>query len=508
MKDRFDYKKAALITIAIAIAIRLALVFLYHPAGDACWHFSASRFIAEEGNLPSFEALGRDEPFWPSPLFHIIAAFSYRMAGDFGMKLVSPLFASLTLVFSYLIFKKLFDEKTSFYSILFLSFIPIGLDYSTFGYVEAALSFFVILSIYFALEGSYYLAAVSAGLSMLTKYNGAFVIPLMLFIAYTRHKGDNKAVFGSFSKIIIISAAIAAPWHIRNWLLLGNPVWPFLNFLFHGIQQASYSAFDLSRFLHPNVLIYPYLGFFGVPDGVLSNIFFIKLPFIKIIFAGWLLATVIFTLPLAFGFFNRIDKDNETKNNKEIKNKKKINNEKSILIAWILFFLIQALIYIPNTGWSVSRFFLPALPAIAAIWAVGILWIFNRTPKYSLVIKSLLIIIAVGFVFTAFFKISYAANSWNKYNDDFGWIKENTEKNSAFIFGGQCGTYSINRQSYQPTEENIEKTDYAFVNQEFPLDARTKIDGSILAEIEAKKLIYENKNTGTKVYSLREKPSS
>ena len=59
----------------------------------------------------------------------------------------------------------------------FLTFIPIHIDYSVFGYVESALTFFVVLSVYFALEDKALLSALAAGLSILTKYNGIFILP-------------------------------------------------------------------------------------------------------------------------------------------------------------------------------------------------------------------------------------------------------------------------------------------------------------------------------------------
>src|SRR3989338_3339373 len=152
------YKKLTIIVILIGIILRFALAFVYSISGDSCWQLSASRFLAENKKFPLFEPLGRDEPFWAPPLFHIMAAFLYSLFGiygpnaaEFGMKMLSPLFGSLTLVLAYLISKKLFDEKITFYSMLFTSFIPIFIDYHVFSYIDGTLAFFVVLSIYFSL---------------------------------------------------------------------------------------------------------------------------------------------------------------------------------------------------------------------------------------------------------------------------------------------------------------------------------------------------------------------
>ena len=79
--------------------------------------------------MPLFEFFGRDEPFWPPPLLHIITALVYKVfinfnkeAADFASKMISPVLGSLTLILSFLIAKRLFNKKIAFYSMIFLTF--------------------------------------------------------------------------------------------------------------------------------------------------------------------------------------------------------------------------------------------------------------------------------------------------------------------------------------------------------------------------------------------------
>ena len=103
-----------------------------------------------------------------------------------------------------------------------------------------------------------------------------------------------------------------------------------------------------------------------------------------------------------------------------------------------------------------------------------------------------------------FAKISIAASSWDSYNDDFKWSKENTEKNAKFMTGSQCISYNIERQTVSPIKENIEKADYIFVNQKFKLDKRARLDNDIINELNNKnmKIEFENQETGTKIYKI------
>ena len=119
------YEKYAIIVLIIAIIIRFSLIPVYTVSGDACLHLSASKFIGENAKITLFDPLGRDEPFWAPPLFHIIASIFYLIFspinGELGLKLIAPLFGSGALVLSYLILKRFLNERALFYSILFIS---------------------------------------------------------------------------------------------------------------------------------------------------------------------------------------------------------------------------------------------------------------------------------------------------------------------------------------------------------------------------------------------------
>ena len=490
-KNLDKYTKLAIVVILIGILLRFSLAAIYHVSGDACWHFSAGRFIAENGKIPLHDGLGRDEPFWAPPLFHFFVAFVFNFFNAFSnevanssIKFVSPVFGSLTLIFSYLIFRKLFDEKISFYAILFLTFIPIHIDYSVFGYVEATLTFFVVLSFYFALENRAFLSAISAGLAILTKYNGIFVLPLLIYIFYYKNRKNKKIMLKKLDQIAFLPLLSALPWFIRNYTALGNPIWPFLNFIFSGFEKAAFSGFDISRLYDINLLIFTWLGIFGVPDGNPKNIFFINLPFLNALFLLWLLATIIFMFPLFFGFAF----------------KKPVRR---IFSLWILSYFILMLLYVANVGFAVSRMFLPAIPALGVIWAMGLQIIAKKFK--SKIFKPLIILIIFGFIFAGAAKLMLASNLWDSYKDDFEFVKENTGKNDVFLAGGQCITYNINRETLYPGINNLGKADYAFVNQNFGLDRKTVISSEFLEKIKAKgKIVYRNENTKTEIYKLKQ----
>jgi 4-amino-4-deoxy-L-arabinose transferase-like glycosyltransferase len=475
------YEKYAIIVIILAIIIRFSLIAVYAVSGDACWHFSVSKFIGNNMSIPLSEPLGRDEPFWAPPLFHIVASFFYQLFGDGGLKLISPIFGSLALVMSYMILRKFLNGKALFYAVLFLSFIPIAIDYSILGYVESMLTFFVLLSIYLALNRYLILSSISAGLAILTKYSGVFVIPVLILIAYKNY--SRRKFLKNVAVTSIIPVVIGLPWLIRNWVLLGNPVWPFLNSVFHGLEQKAYSTIDITQLFSIKTYIATYLGFFGVPDGNYSSLSLINIPLLPVLFTIFIIGTLVFIAPLLFGM---------TKNKGDI--------FYMLLISYsILFFL-----YVINVGPLVSRILLPAIISLAFFYGIGMERIMARY-KLRTLLPLLVLLISAGFVITEAAKFTIASRSWDFYQEDFNWVKSNTNKDDVFIVGGQCISYHIDRTSLFPSEIKTGSYDYIWINQDFRLDKRSILSEEDFQEIENKnkELVYDNQKTGTKIYWLR-----
>ncbi len=496
------YRKWTFIIIIIGIILRFGLALPYAVSGDACWQFSAARFLADNGHFPLFEPLGRQEPFWPPPLFHIMAAFMYSAfgffwhnAGEFGMKMLSPLLGSFTLVFVYLINRKLFDEKVAFYSMLFTAFIPIFIDYHVFGYIDGAITLFTVMSIYFALDGRYIKSAVAAGLCAMTKYNGIFILPLLLYITYKKTK-NNKAFLKKVFVIFAILLVMAAPWFARNYIHFGNPFWPFMNFMFGGIKTGSFESADFHTFeafsplniFDIRTVTFTYLAIFGVPDGDYRNISFFSLPYMNFLFPAWLIGTLIFILPFAKGF--------------SIGDKTKRN----ILLIWFLSYLAVMLLYIINVSYVATRFLLPAIPVLGMVYGVGFSRIKFTNEKFKKMLHALILLMIVGFIFTSALKITLASREWSRYNADFAWVKENTSKNSVIIPGRQCLSYHLNRGTLDPKIENLKKADYIWENLNFNLEKRSIVPAEILntAKDKGYNKVYENKKTETSVYKINQ----
>ena len=153
---------------------------------------------------------------------------------------------------------------------------------------------------------------------------------------------------------------------------------------------------------------------------------------------------------------------------------------------------------------------MPAFLALAFIYGVGMNSITNKFKNMGNLFFILLIIISASFVGTEIFKFKLARQSWNFYQKDFGWIKADTLESSIIMAGGQCMSFYFDRLTLWPKNENIEKVDYAFVNQDFKVDElRSKTPEDVLEEIRKnRKLVYENKETKTEIYKIKDQFSA
>ena len=491
------YTKYSIAIIILFSIIVLGLTSVHHVSGDGCWHASIARFIASEFKIPAHEQLGRDLPFWSPPLYHFLSAAVYLVFSpigkdfaNFAVKFISPVFGILSLMFSFLTIKKLVNPRIAFYSTIFLAFVPIFLDYSIFSYVEMTLTFFAVLSVYFIVNDKVFLSGTAAGLAMLAKYNGAFIIPVLIFICYKKSSGK-KTFYKNAIIIGLASLIIASPWLLRNWILLGNPIWPFLNFIFHGVEARSYGNLQIENLVHPNIILFTYLGIFGVPDGNYRAFSFFDVPYFEFILVIWLIGTLIFIAPFFVGLFAKITGG---------KDKKYV---KRILIIWILSYLAVFLLYVVNVSWAVSRMILPAFPALAVFWAFGFEKLINS--RFRKIVIVMVVLVISGLIFSEVFKISASANAWGFYKEDFEWVKSSTKQDAVFIVVSQCIPYNIERNSLFFSDENINKADYIWVNQNFKLDAYSILNEHALNTIRSRnyKVAYSNKKTGTAIYQIR-----
>ncbi len=492
------YKNLVIWTIVISSLTRIFIAIITKEGGDPAWHLNVARFVGENFRFPLFEFLGR-EAFSKPPLFHILGGMFYNLFGIFGenfaeigIKLISPLAGTGFLIFTYLIAKELTNEKIAFLSTLFVSFLPISIYLSVTGHTEMIATFCFAGAMYCLIKDKAYLCGIFLGLALLAKEFAIMLIPLILYF-YMSNKNKDKKYLKKMLIVFAIAFLIAAPWYIRNWILFGNPVWPFFLSLFDskyvypfGLKPELTPAMISEQFGSPLQIFY--LELFGVPAGRLDNLLLLPLP--TIFLWMWLVSTILFIIPIIYSI------------------KEKIKFKKT-LISWILLYVFVLILTTYMNGATTPRYFVYALPAIAILWGIGVEKLIS---KYGKIVLIVMLIISAGFLFGEVIKAKIGSDSWNIYENDFEWIKENTPKDSLILAGGQAMSYRLHRQAvYIPENQRMSPSfipewsefDYIFINQKFKPDVRVILDEGLVEEIRNSdefELVYSNEKTGTEIY--------
>ncbi len=490
------YAKLAIAVIVAAALLRFVLAAISHPSGDSCWHLSVARFMAENSRIPFDEPFGiHDRQFFSAaPLFHFAAAAVYKFFGMFGtsaaefaFRLVSAFFGSLTLPFVFLIGRKMRDSRTGFLATLFVAFLPLHINSSIVSFVDSLAVLLVAVAVYFLLQRRILLSALFIGLGMAAKQTVLVMLPFFFLALLAYHRNRLKAFLAKSAASGVVIALVGFPWFVRNYLLFGNPMWPLMSKLFGGLPEPGHDAamFSFAHLISPGLIARFYLELFGAPVGSLDALSFVDLPFLGAAVAAWIGLSLLFFLPAIIGLFVRQAR------------------HRLLLYGWLASFVLAEAVFVASTGLVSARYFLPAAPALAILWALGLDMILKKLARFKTAAAAvILIVVGCVFIFSAVesAKTVVAAKAWGAYAGDFGWIKQNTPQDALIAYNGQCLSYNVHRLS----NYDLSKADYVWVNQNFRLEPLSIAEPELLQKVEQDFVpVYSNERTGTVVYKRR-----
>jgi hypothetical protein len=263
---KLDDKKFITGLILFGILLRFVLWNVIPVTTDSAEHFSKARYIAQEHDIPVFEYVTGNDPYWYPPLFHIITAFIYKLT---GVLTLTPLLAgSLSLIVFYYLAKK-FYPQTLPYSLILLTFLPFHAYMSGIGYTTILLFLWATIGYYYYLKylqtkyNTYLLFTILAcTASALTHYHGLLLTAIIL--THFFFQKPKQAITSLIAILILIS-----PWYVRNYIIFGNPIWPLFfegNYV-HGKTGGGYGASGLMNFLRPSTYSSVFFDFWiGAPN--------------------------------------------------------------------------------------------------------------------------------------------------------------------------------------------------------------------------------------------------
>ncbi len=215
-------------------------------------------------------------------IYYEISLIPSVFAGDMVPRLFH-FFIGITIIYLIIDFSvEFFNLKKKKILLLIILSLPVTALLITTVKNDLVSALFILLGIKFALKGRNVLSAVFWGFSIGVKYTN--VIPLILFFVmlFFRKKGIKLKVVVLIGIIIFL---VIIPLLLKNFLLIGNPVYPFLNSIFKAeawdISRHEIMRGDAGGIFHSfkDVLKFPYDLSFRDIGGIAGPIFLIFLPF-------------------------------------------------------------------------------------------------------------------------------------------------------------------------------------------------------------------------------------
>jgi hypothetical protein len=195
----------------------------YHFLGPQVWLRDAAIHPVPDETHTSFPAI-----------VEVLYASVMSLGGTRAPELFSVFSLTLLLVAFGLARRMGLDPKGAWWAAALVATMPVVYRGSFAGFNDAILAGFFLLALRYALDATgprdYALAGLFAGFAMGTKYTGIIVLFLVIVCALVlqlknkelhKHKHISGLALFAFCAIVI-----ASPWYLRNWLLLGSPIYP------------------------------------------------------------------------------------------------------------------------------------------------------------------------------------------------------------------------------------------------------------------------------------------
>lgn len=230
-----------------AIGVIFALCF-YHALLTVVMHWDATVYHAamavimyDNHGIPVIAgpSIGIQMSANFPPLFSALGAFYYVQMGlieDFYLRAISPVMGVLTVLATYKIGETLAGKRYGLIAALLLAMTPLFFRYSIYATSYSTLTFFGTAAVMFmflamkkGLNRYWIMCGVFYGFALLTSYLAMYLAPfflITLIAVFIKNKRCVKVSAKIFLLLVLPALLVGGVWYIRNFVLLGNPVYP------------------------------------------------------------------------------------------------------------------------------------------------------------------------------------------------------------------------------------------------------------------------------------------
>ena len=228
------------IIVLFLCANTLSLIFYNDVWWDSAVYIGMGKYIYSLGNAGLWES---SRPIiWP-----LLLGFLWKI----GLNVVSAgrvmeiLFGGLCILFTYLIGKRLFDEKTGLLSSIFLALSPTFFFFDGVMLTEIVSTFFVLVAIYFFIDKKYFMSGALIGISFMTRFLQVFVL-ISVFLAILMHSTQKN--IKNLKKVMMGFLLVIMPFLTLNQIFYNNALYPFLQQIFLSSNSGWSNQYPISYY--------------------------------------------------------------------------------------------------------------------------------------------------------------------------------------------------------------------------------------------------------------------
>lgn len=199
--------------------------------GDSAFYAKIAKNMAQSGNWLTLHYGDAGTIINKPPLMIWLTAASFKAFGfnDFAASLWHSLFALLTVLFTYQIAKELFNKKTAFVSSLILATTAQFFYQARSPLQDIPLTLFILLSVYsfvlfskYKKIGYFYLVPVFISLATLTKGPVGLALPAIILCLWIWISNKKLPGLLHILTAMLIFFTITAPWFVAEYRILGQ----------------------------------------------------------------------------------------------------------------------------------------------------------------------------------------------------------------------------------------------------------------------------------------------
>jgi 4-amino-4-deoxy-L-arabinose transferase-like glycosyltransferase len=168
--------------------------------------------------------------YHPPLVYELVAYFVSFFAQKKSIlitRLIIAVFGFLSLIFTYLLGREVFNERTGKFAAIFLFFLPIFQGQSSLFHLAVPLTFFSLATFYYYLKKKWLLYFTFASLLVLTKEIGVLIVFSITFYDFVLNAKPD--LFQAFKKMIVLNLPqlLFIGWMFLNKKYLGWYLWPY-----------------------------------------------------------------------------------------------------------------------------------------------------------------------------------------------------------------------------------------------------------------------------------------